>query len=652
MPAYQTLQAVTQALITELQTGGTVTIDDNLLGSGTAFAALVRSSLLRDAGNILLTATAANIPSNPTGSSFTFTAGLPTAAGDSFLNLAGNAATATISGSGPPFQFSLTIQLTKPYNSTGELSWVFSTSFPSLLGWPFDSVPFTGPEFVFAFAPDSQTLPQGTAQGLNFSSPFQLTGFLAVVNSLLTKLNLEPHIAPLAGAIGQSPYGPYFALEANLGVSPMNLIALSIESPHVGLSLDYVSSDSTDSTDEVYEPQALVFVGGRTTLKNSNGVAVNLDCQLQFPLKGGSSQPDVMQLAIVPSDDFSTSIANLGQLMAGQTWNQFFAEPPANVLAPYLSVFGLQSYTFRFSPSTLSIYSSVLSAGTVADGGWQINPNLIVSNFSIAWMLIEPFTQSYNSVSISATVDMFSALNQKVTFTGSILLPSLSLSLALASESNMTAAAWVQTIIAAFGGPTDSLPSYIASALDAFTLNTMVFSMDVPAEKLAYQLSGGFLVGGYAVDFNLFIDLTLGSKYDIAVSFVFGNVSANGEIAYDQTAGKTQITAHWDDETNPLGLKTIAIALGYDLLGIPPDLDMGLKQIDVTYDLTDSVFAVGADSANYGAADVIVFRPDETSWGLFAGLTVDRPIDLTNLPLVGQTLSFLESVRRPAISRC
>ncbi|MGB8193389.1 MAG: DUF6603 domain-containing protein, partial [Chitinophagaceae bacterium] len=132
--------------------------------------------------------------------------------------------------------------------------------------------------------------------------------------------------------------------------------------------------------------------------------------------------------------------------------------------------------------------------------------------------------------------------------------------------------------------------------------------------------------------------------YDIKVEFVFASVCVKGEITNKDK--QTVISASWQDETNPLELNSIAAALGYDDLGIPPELDMGLKGVALTYNLTTGIFAIGADSANYGKSVLIVFKPTgAASYAFFGGLHLDKPIDLTNLPLVGKALSKLEKVQ-------
>jgi hypothetical protein len=72
---------------------------------------------------------------------------------------------------------------------------------------------------------------------------------------------------------------------------------------------------------------------------------------------------------------------------------------------------------------------------------------------------------------------------------------------------------------------------------------------------------------------------------------------------------------------------------------------MALTEVGVTYDITNTTFLIKATSANYGMADILIFKPTGTSsFVLYGGLDVGKPIDLTNLPLIGKALSLLERV--------
>jgi len=628
-----TLQSIAQTLFTEASSNNSVTIDDTLLGSGSAFAALVQSSLKRSAGDIVLAASAANIPQNPPGSSFSFPATIPAVAANSFLNLNGNTVTVTISQEGTVFQVQLSIQLT-----TGATpNWVLSTSFTDMLGWPFDSLPVTQPNFLFIYG--TQHLPSGTSQGLNYSAIPALNGILGPAAQFLALFQYSnPPMTPLMGLIVQTANGTSFVLSSSFtSVSSIDLTALTLNSLTLKALFGY--TDPPAGKGATPKGWGEIVLMAETTLP---GQESPIDVSLVLPY---SSTASYLSLVIAPPPgSLSTSLGSLGHWMGGQTWDEFFARPPASSLAPYLNTFGLRSYTITFALGNFSIMSSTLSVGTLAP--WPIKaPNLVMRELYVIWQLIDPFGSAYHSIAINGTLDMFGGGGDQITFTGSILLPELQLSLALASKTTMTAAQWLQTIVTAFGGGT--VDQYILDALSGFSLKLILFSMNVPNEDFTYQMAGAFGVGDKEVDFNLYVHLNVkgATIYDIKTEFVFASVSVKGEITNDNPNKQTTITGSWEDAVNPLGLNAIAASLGFDDLGIPPGLDMGLKRIAVSYNLVTSTFAIAAESANYGSADLLVFKPTgASSFVFFGGLKVNKPIDLANLPLVGKALSQFESV--------
>lgn len=629
-----TLQQIADQLRQQAAANGQITLDDALLGSDGAFSQSVIRDLLRAAGNIVLTASAADIPANPSGSSFSFSAGIPTTAADSFLYLSNQATTVTITQVGADTQLELDIQLTVAYQTGAAIPWVFSTSFPGLWGWPFDAMPFATQRFVFVYAP--ALLPADLANGLNYSAGIVLTGLLQAVADFLATFAAQPSLQALTGPISQTTYGPTFNLRAPLGVPTIDMTALVIDTPFVGISMQYVT---VQGSTEDYQPSGLLYLGATTALVNSSSTTVNLVTVFRLPLQGNLP---ILSLAIKPTTPADTSLSNIGSWMAGQSWDAFFSQAPANTLLPYLDNFGLRSYALEINLGNFSIDASTLCAGTLEP--WYVvpgNQNLVVREFAVTWTVFQPFTRPQSMLAINCIMDMFG--DGQVTFTGAILLPNLKVTLALASGPEMTAAQWLQTIVTAFGG--GQVSPWLSDAMSGFTLQQMIFSIDTPTQLGAYTLVGGFSVCDTPVNFNLYFGIKLlnGFEYDIKLAFFFAGVRVAGEFTNANAA--TIVDASWSNPTNPLQLDAIAFSLGYADLGIPPELDMALTEVGVTYDITHTTFLIKATSANYGKADILIFEPTGTSsFVLFGGLDVDQPIDLTNLPLVGRALSLLERV--------
>lgn len=633
------LQTIASQINSEITSSGQFIIDDNLLGSNGGFSAMVIASLRRAAGNLIFKTTATAQPQN---NQLVYTAGVPAAATDSFLNLLGNATTIVFTEVNNVAQVQINVQLTT-LAAGGTTPWVFSRSFPELLGWSFDQLPLSSQQFIIVYAP--QQLPQGYEAGLNFSAPFTLTNILTPVQQLLTLYGYTAVQQPLAGVLAPSPQGVVFNLQGTLGIPSINMTALLVNEPYIRAYMNYGRPQASQGD---YEAMGEIAIGAITSLVSivdDQDVTVNLDVYFQLPPQ---SNTNTLTLYIMPADATSTSIANLGNWMAGQTWNEFFQEGDSSELLTLLSTFGLRAYSMTFSLTSVYILSTSLTVGTLQP--WIVPVgNMVMPTFYVTWMLIDPFNAFSNTISLFGELDMFGSVEgQKLIFTGALMLPALQLSLTLASPNPMTAGEWLNTIVTAFGGsPVDQ---YIIDALEPFTIKTITFWTDVTQELLSYTMSGSLLLGAAGtdapeVDFNVSIDLALKPDvvYDIKASFYLAGNLFTGEIT-NQDA-KTVLALTWSDPTNPVTINNIAASLGYPDLGIPPALDLNLQGFGLVYDFTDYIFVIGADSSNYGKADIVLFKPAAgNSYVLFAGLNVDHTIDLTNLPLVGQALSALETV--------
>ncbi|MGB8195030.1 MAG: hypothetical protein WCF67_24050, partial [Chitinophagaceae bacterium] len=488
------LQKIAQTLRNEATNGGIITLDDALLESGTAFSTLVKTNLLRSTGNVLLNAKAADIPSDPQGNSFSFPAGIPVAKTDSFLNLSAVKVAVTISEVNATIQLQLSVSVTE-LAAGGNAKWIFSTSFPSLLGWPFDALALKLPQLLFIYGKNN--LPPSLNEGLNFSSDFSLTNILAPVHQLLQIFGgNNVQLAPLSGQITQTKYGPTFVLDGSMkGIEPINLKALTVATPFIQASMNYVKPSGSNTQD--YEPSGQIMMCAQTTL---SGQQEPLDVFFILPYTTSASS---LNMVIAPKPgSVATSINSLGQWMAGKSWNDFFSTPPADRLLPFLSNFGLQSYSLNFTLGNFSILSTGLAVGTLKP--WVIVPDkLVMSKFSVGWQLIDPFGAAHNSISILGQLDMHGKNGEILSFTGSILLPDLQLSFTLSSEQKLTAAQWLQTIVSAFGG--GDIPAHLNDALSTFSLKVMLLSMDVPNENLTFTLAGEFTVGDKPVDFNIYL---------------------------------------------------------------------------------------------------------------------------------------------------
>jgi hypothetical protein len=628
------LTSIAQTLYDEAVKTGMIVLDDTLLNSGAAFATLVQDDLLRSEGNILLQANPADIPQHPGGNSFSFPVVLPVNVTDSFLHLIDNTATVVFTQVDDACQVQLTVNLTQ--TADGSSNWVFSDSFPRLLGWPFDFMSFLNPQFIFIYG--SFNLSPGTFQGLNFYAGFTLTNVLGPVAQLLTMFgNGSPQTSVFQGLITQTKNGPLFNLNGVIeDIPPLNLQALTVSQPVVTMGMSYETGP-----DNQVAPWGEIMLAVNTTFGDENDAL-----EATFILDYDTSNTNITLLIAPAPGSLVTSINQMGEWMAGKNWNEFFAKYPANILQPYLQTFGIQSYAIDVSLGNFSVMSTSLAVGTLS--AWDIIPNkLVMDNFSVMWLLIDPFGEFSNSnIALAGNLTLYGEDGKKILFKGDIELPGLKLAMGLYTDEEMTAADWLQTIISAFGGGTIS-PA-ITHALSIFSMQSMFFNMDVPNETMEFYLNGAITVGSAAVNFKvtLMIDISDGVKYDITVTFILSDREITGEITNDNDKKEVIILCTWRDEVNTVGVADLANALGFENLQIPAALALELKAVTLSYNISSGIFAIAADAAAYGKADLLIFKPvDSDQFVFFGGLNIDRTIDLSNIPLIGKPLSAIERVQ-------
>jgi len=104
------------------------------------------------------------------------------------------------------------------------------------------------------------------------------------------------------------------------------------------------------------------------------------------------------------------------------------------------------------------------------------------------------------------------------------------------------------------------------------------------------------------------------------------------------------LKANWHalDETGYLQFEDIATALQFppsEIPTIPKDLNLNLKQANFYYDFTNQTLLMGCVSDTYGKADFAAVKdPTTKKWQFFFGLNVDKPIPISNLPLISDIL--------------
>ncbi len=162
---------------------------------------------------------------------------------------------------------------------------------------------------------------------------------------------------------------------------------------------------------------------------------------------------------------------------------------------------------------------------------------------------------------------------------------------------------------------------------------TLIASLNVVAryspDGYSVVLKGSFLVGSQ----NFQLELDLGKS---------GTTPNNPTIV---------MTAQWQalNAENYLQFQDIATAFGFSssqIPSIPNDLDLALKEGNLYYDYTNNQLLIGLKSDTYGnAIFAAVTNPKTQKWQFFFGLNIDKPIPISNLPLIGDLLPKEDTVQ-------
>lgn len=115
-------------------------------------------------------------------------------------------------------------------------------------------------------------------------------------------------------------------------------------------------------------------------------------------------------------------------------------------------------------------------------------------------------------------------------------------------------------------------------------------------------------------------------------------------LTFDDDPTKTVFSAEWkQDDQHPLQFEDIAAAFGFTLPPIPPSLDLALTEASFTYDFKNTILVLTASSQNYGDA-VFVTMPVLGTRQYYFLIGQKEPINLSNLPLIGEELAKLQTI--------
>ncbi len=175
-----------------------------------------------------------------------------------------------------------------------------------------------------------------------------------------------------------------------------------------------------------------------------------------------------------------------------------------------------------------------------------------------------------------------------------------------------------------------SLPDHAPSLI----LDAVNFTFDTATHAFTFQCDSSLKVGSAAASFGVEITNQTFTGYlwvgDSYFTVDFQNTDARTILTASWTAGSDQATLEFAD---------IAAALGLSAPQVPAGLDLRLSSASLTYNATTQQLIVTAQTSA-GSKGVFVVTPAAGTQAMqfLAALAVGHPIDLSDLPVVGEVL--------------
>jgi LysM repeat protein len=631
-----------------------ITLTGALLGRPDVDA-LISKFLLRN--NIILVVDPSTIPPNPPPSGFQLTASMPAAAKDAFFYLTNKDCTIQFVQNGGLIDFELVINPLSEKQQT--VTWTLSNAF-GVSAISFNDLPLEGTQLVFStyeIPSDNKNSPclgkiaDHIMPGFNVSSSLSLTGVLADVTKLLLggasgvepirqlaapgETALETTLAPndityqLYGLVNQTAQGAVFDLQACLNKASVNLQFIEVGPLFAGASLTYVQQSSNApgevGDDTKWQALAQIYAGARIDVKNSEGDQVPLEIRAGLPFSSGKP---LMGFTIGPPPGFITSIDDLGKLLAGNNWNEFFSGP-ASVLQPYLATFGLKSFGIRVLLSNLSIISLDVLVGISKP--WKFFDDMFqVTSFDIYWLVISPAKNAIQSASITTQFELFNDENMVVDV--SIALPDMIITGGY--NGTIDFVSLVQKISSFFGHPLAIPPGDMAE----FQFSNLNTTIDIPNKifslsgtaNIDLKLFGLDLLGLKNTNFSVTVDRSPNAKTPLTASLT-GTLTVAGIDFY--------VNAQYG-ETIEFEIHLVDMTLG-DILNFLVHL------VDPTYDISfdspwDKLLALNLNA--------LVFKLTSSATTKKVSLSYEAPIDLGFIDITAIGLTYTKTTTPGAAS--
>lgn len=507
--------------------------------------------------------------------------------------------------------------------------WTFAKSFPLLVGFPFADLALTSSNyFVTTAVTTTVTWQQQTLtlhQGLNFATFLGITGPLSLLQALID--TLEPHTTvTFAGVINCNAVTDLAQAIPELSLTGVINKPISAKT-NFSLSLPEIHLSSAPDENGI----TTYWLTFASTLSAKNKAISVFEATIpRPPAKTLSFLMSPPKGVITPEE--------IIELIGGEDFTQHI---PQELREAFSSV-GLTELSARINTKPMRVLS--IGAGIGTSKPWLMG-QVKIESLVLKWLILSPFDGAAKTVLVNFTAkaEFFPKVFQGL-FEFNIGFDEASKQLTIAAS--YTGVVSLTDLLVGLSdkkiGNTHQLESI---KFDAFGV-----TFTKTGQQYEYSLYGNakadfdILVAGRPIVADLRVKIDSSTKtYQLIGGLTLGDSYFQVEV--NITATKKVLSGYWTALDNDyLELEDILKDLGFsDVPQIPRDLDLSLKSATITYDLTDEIFLMTAESVNYGKAVFVAMQLNKT-WEFFFLAGVDKKFSLSNLPLVGEELARLENI--------
>lgn len=505
-------------------------------------------------------------------------------------------------------------------------NWQFSSSFPLLVGFPFADLTLAQSHFVLitaaqgSYSYSSETVTLTT--GLNLVSTLAMSGALGLLEAFISTL------VPADTIVFSGTVNPTGITDIATGI-PVLALAGAIGKP-ITANTNY----------QLSAPQVLITTSQDSNKNNvywltfSTTLSVNNTpfSTFQAAILQGST---VVTFSLLPTKNAITP-AEIIKLIGNTDFTTYIPQP----LQSAFSAVGLQD--LAVSIDTKSMTLQALSGGIGATSSWQMG-QFTVDSLVLSCQVMAPFSPLQTVlVCFTATAQIYpNIFNGEFDFEISYDLTSKALTI----SANFQGTVSINQLVSGLSNGAITIPASLA----AIQFNDFGMSFTESGGTYNYTLYGsadatfGVLVAGKPLQASFQINVdSAAQSYQLLGGLTIGDY--NFEASATLSGGKQILEGSWAVVgDNYLGINQILTELGFPDPGIPSDLDLALEAAAITYDLTDNIFLITAQSKNYGACSFAVVSVSG-SYQYYFLLGIDQTFSLSNLPLVGAKLAQIENI--------